>query len=65
MILLALAGPWLALGFLLLMQQLERWLDKSLRRQGHDPSRTELLSDGEDVRRSPGPDGTERSLPVP
>ena len=49
MILLALAGPWLALGFLLLMQQLERW----------------LLSDGEDVRRSPGPDGTERSLPVP
>jgi len=26
---LALAGPWLALGFLLVMQQLERWLDDS------------------------------------
>ena len=30
MIVLALAGPWLALGFLLVMQQLERWLDDSL-----------------------------------
>jgi uncharacterized iron-regulated membrane protein len=27
---LALAGPWLALGFLLVMQQLERWLDEPL-----------------------------------
>ena len=30
MIVLALAGPWLALGFLLVMEQLERWLDDSV-----------------------------------
>jgi hypothetical protein len=27
---LALAGPWLALGFLLVIQRLERWLDDSV-----------------------------------
>ena len=30
MIVLALAGPWLALGFLLVMQHLESWLVDSL-----------------------------------
>ena len=30
MIVLALAGPWLALGCLLVLQELEHWLDDSL-----------------------------------
>ena len=42
MIVLALAGPWLALGFLLLMQQLERWLDDSLWGEAPGPPRTEM-----------------------
>jgi hypothetical protein len=38
MIAIALAGPFLALGFLLLMHRLERWLDDSLRSQEDTPS---------------------------
>ena len=41
MIVVALAGPWLALGFLLLMQQLERWLDDSLWKDVPASSRAE------------------------
>lgn len=46
MILVALAGPWLALGFLLVMQQLERWLDASLWGDVEGPSRVEKPSAG-------------------
>jgi hypothetical protein len=41
-IVLALAGPWLALGFLLVMEQLERWLDDSVWGDVPGPPRTEL-----------------------
>lgn len=39
MVYLALAGPLLALGFLLVMQELERRLARSLRREGRPAGR--------------------------
>jgi hypothetical protein len=43
-ILLALAGPWLALGFLLVMQQIERWLDESPWQDAPPPARADARS---------------------
>ena len=52
MIVLALAGPWLALAFLLIMQELELWLDDSL---WGDPARPGgSVGQGEDLRSTVG-----------